>query len=162
MSVHYPYRIRSNEADHFLIWRPGEGDFPDQFMTDNGGRPWSLHDRTTLQKTCDREGWELNWEGEGSLDLTAVRRWVEGSDRDSPSAELLLEAWNFFDDLSYSTRTGTTLPSRGPTQDNAYEKLFAGDSPPANGVSESWTEEETAAVRELLRAGLDLWRTDGQ
>ncbi|MFJ2060515.1 hypothetical protein ACIOMM_31900 [Streptomyces sp. NPDC087908] len=73
------------------------------------------------------------------------------------TAGVLLEAWNFLEDLSLSLKTGPSLPSQGPIHDSAYEKIFGGEALEPTTGKEAWTDEETAAVRELLRAGLELW-----
>ncbi|SEQ34172.1 hypothetical protein SAMN04487983_1004199 [Streptomyces sp. yr375] len=148
MTDHYPYRITSRTADLLLIWRPGEGDAPDVVAVDERGRLLTFPGHEALREQCDRNRWELVPDGEGTLDLDAVQRWVECPHGDSASAGLLLEAWNFFEDLARSLPAGPPLPVQGPVHDSAYEKVFGG---------EDWTEDETTAVRELLRTGLDLW-----
>ncbi|NED11868.1 hypothetical protein [Streptomyces sp. SID9124] len=153
----YPYRIATRRGDLTLIWRPGEGDAPDELVTDGLGRPLAFHDLKTLREHCDRNGWELVREGEGTLDLDVVRRWAEHPEFGPAPAGPLLDAWNFFEDLSHSLKAGPPLPSQGPIHDSAYEKLFGGDAlEPAAGEG-AWTKEETAAVRDLLRTGLNLW-----
>ncbi|MFF2660304.1 hypothetical protein ACFVUH_23480 [Kitasatospora sp. NPDC058032] len=140
-----------------MIWRSGDGDEPDRLAVDELGRLLAFRERAPLQECCDRNGWELIREGEGDLDLLVVRRWAERPDLDSASAGLLLEAWNFFEDLARSVRADPSLPAQGPVHDSAYEKIFGGRALDPAGGDEAWTVEETAAVRELLRAGLDLW-----
>lgn len=149
MTDYYPYRITARRGDVTLIWQPGEDDAPDKLIVDDRGQLLAFHDLKALQEHCDRNGLELTWEGEGTLDLDAVRRWVEQPGQGAVSAGLLLEAWNFFEDLSRSVRVGSPLPSQGPVHDSAYEKIFGGDA--------LATDEETSAVSELLRAGLELW-----
>ncbi|MFG2631082.1 hypothetical protein [Streptomyces sp. NPDC048473] len=124
---------------------------------DNRGRLLAFHDPKTLQEQCNSNRWELIWGEEDALDLGAVRRWVEHPHHDSASAGLLLEAWNFFEDLSHSLKASPPLPTQGAIHDNAYEKIFGGNALAADGGEETWTDEETAAACELLRAGLDLW-----
>ncbi|MDX3310488.1 hypothetical protein P1S61_15580 [Streptomyces sp. ME08-AFT2] len=157
MSDCYPYRIVTTEGDVTLIWRAGEGDEPDVLAVDHLGRLLAFHDLGTLQEHCDRKGWELVREGAATLDLALVRRWVEHPDHEQVPAGRLLEAWNFFDDLSRSVDVGPPLPSRGPLQDGAYEKIFGGEALEPTAGDGAWTDEETAAVRELLRVGLKLW-----
>ncbi|MFJ9757759.1 hypothetical protein [Streptomyces sp. NPDC101149] len=157
MADYYPYRIVSSRGDLTLIWRPGEGDAPDELVVDDRGGLLVFHDLTTPQEHCDRNGWEFVRDGEATLDLRAVRRWVEHPDLDSVSAGLLLDAWNFFEDLSHSLRTGPPLPPQGSVHDNAYDKIFGGDALEPTAGEGAWTEEEAAAVRELLRVGLELW-----
>ncbi|MGW1545657.1 hypothetical protein [Streptomyces sp. NPDC002346] len=157
MADYYPYRIVTRRGDLTLIWRPGEGDAPDELVVDDRGQLLAFHDLKTLQEHCDRNRWELIWEGEGTLDLGAVGLWVEYPHHSTVSAGLLLDAWNFFEDLSHSLKIGPPLPPQGPIHNNAYEKIFGGGALTADGGEEAWTDEETAAVRELLRTGLDLW-----
>ncbi|MGW5234263.1 hypothetical protein ACWEQU_18700 [Streptomyces nodosus] len=157
MADYYPYRIATRRGDLTLIWRPGEDDAPDELVVDDLGRLLAFHDLKTLRKYCDRNDWELIWEGEATLDLAAIRRWVEHPDLGSVPAGLLLDAWNFFEDLSHSLKTGPPLFSEGSIHDSAYEKIFGGDALEPTAGAGAWTDEETAAVRELLRAGLDLW-----
>ncbi|PWJ08174.1 hypothetical protein DKG34_06630 [Streptomyces sp. NWU49] len=157
MADHYPYRIATRRGDLTLIWRPGEGDAPDELVVDDLGGILVFHDLGTLQEYCERNDRELVREDEAALDLVAVRRWVEHPAPGSVSAGLLLDAWNFFEDLSHSLKAGPGLPSQGPIHDSAYEKIFGGDAlEPAAGEG-AWTDGETAAVRAFLRAGLDLW-----
>ncbi|MGW2873168.1 hypothetical protein [Kitasatospora sp. NPDC001225] len=161
MGDHYPYRIATRSGDLTVIWRPGEGDAPDELLVDDLGGLLVFRDVGTLRDHCDRNGRELVWEGEGTLDLAAVRRWVEhpepGPDPGPVPAGLLLEAWNFFEDLAHSVTAGPPFPSQGPVHDSAYEKVFGGDTLEPAADEEALTDEETAAVRGLLRAGLDLW-----
>ncbi|MFE4518828.1 hypothetical protein ACFRMQ_32125 [Kitasatospora sp. NPDC056783] len=161
MADHFPYRIRTRDGDLTVIWRSGEGESdgdPDLVLTDEHGRLLAFAERAPLREYCDRHCPEIVWEGENTLDLHPVRRWVEPPHL-TPAGlpELLLEAWNFFEDLARALPDGPRLPAQGPVHDSAYEKLFGGEPlDPASG-EEAWTAEEGAAVRELLRAGLDLW-----
>lgn len=81
MSDYYPYRIATRGGDLTLIWRPGEGNVPDELAVDDRGRLLAFHDLKALQEHCDRNRWELIWEGEGTLDLVAVGRWIENPHR---------------------------------------------------------------------------------
>lgn len=154
MADHFPYRISTRTGDLTLIWRPGEDDAPDRLLVDALGRLLAFPDREMLREHCVRHGLDVVWEGEGDLDLAPVRGWVERRDLGAASPGLLLEAWNFFEDLSRSLPAGPPLPVQGPVHDSAYEKIFGGED---GADKEEWTDGETAAVRELLRAGLDLW-----
>ncbi|MFD8914799.1 hypothetical protein [Streptomyces sp. NPDC059575] len=113
MADYYPYQITTRRRDLTLIWRPGEGDAPDEFAVDELGSLLTFHDLDAVRKYCDRNDWELVRDGEAALDLGVVRRWVERPDPDSVSAGLLLDAWNFFDDLSRSLKAGPPLPPAG-------------------------------------------------
>jgi hypothetical protein len=153
----YPYQIANRRGEITLIWRPGESDAPDELAIDELGRLLTFPDLKTLQDHCDRNGWELVRDGGATLDLGVVHQWVENPDLDTASAEMLLDAWNFFEDLSHSLQGGPPLPSQGSTHESAYEKIFGGDALEPTAGEEAWTDEETAVVRELLRVGLGLW-----
>ncbi|MBV2156724.1 hypothetical protein [Kitasatospora sp. SUK 42] len=157
MADYYPYRIATRRGDLTLIWRPGEGDAPDELVVDDLGRLLAFQNPEALREHCGRNDRVLTWEGEATLDLATVRRWVEHPGLGSVSAELLLDAWNFFEDLSHSLKADPPLPAQGSIHDSAYEKLFGGGALEPTADNEAWTDGETAAVRELLRAGLDLW-----
>ncbi|MDX3636012.1 hypothetical protein PV728_38410 [Streptomyces europaeiscabiei] len=161
MADHYPYRIASGRADLILIWQPGKDDAPDALAVDDVGRLLAFPDLDRLQRHCEDNGWGLVREGEGTLDLDDVRGWVEHPHLHPPqgsvSAGLLLDAWNFFDDLSHTLKAESALTSQGPVHDNAYEKIFGGEALATDAGDGAWTVEETAAVRALLRAGLNLW-----
>ncbi|WP_327743226.1 hypothetical protein OHO28_06775 [Streptomyces europaeiscabiei] len=161
MADHYPYRIASGRADLILIWQPGKDDAPDALAVDDVGRLLAFPDLDRLQRHCEDNGWGLVSEGEGTLDLDDVRGWVEHPHLHPPqgsvSAGLLLDAWNFFDDLSHTLKAESALTSQGPVHDNAYEKIFGGEALVTDAGDGAWTVEETAAVRALLRAGLNLW-----
>ncbi|MFF3005739.1 hypothetical protein ACFVTF_23345 [Kitasatospora sp. NPDC057940] len=156
----YPYRIATRRGDLTVIWRPGEGDAPAELAVDDLGRLIAFHDLETLQEHCDRNGSELVREGEATLDLAVVRRRVEHPGLGSAPAGELLDAWNFFEDLAHSLKARPLLPRlppQGPIHDAAYEKIFGGEALDPTAGEGAWTDEEAAAVRELLRAGLDLW-----
>ncbi|WP_017237855.1 hypothetical protein [Streptomyces sp. SS] len=155
MPDHYAFRVATRRGDLHLIWRLGEGNDHDALAVDDGRRLLAFHEAEALQGHCEREGWDLVADAESVLDLEAVRESFEEAARD-PRARtvptgLLLEAWNFFEDLARSVDTTTVLPAQGAVHDAAYDRFFdAADG----GV---WSDEEAAAAWGLLRAGLDVW-----
>jgi hypothetical protein len=156
MTDRYPYRIVTATEDRTLIWLPGKSDGPNELVVDHLGRLLAFRDCKSLQDYCHRKGWELTSEDEATLDLGAVHGWVEQFDLRMVPAGLVLEAWNFLEDLSHSL-AGKALPAQGAIHDSAYEKIFGGEALELIAPEGAWTDEETAAVRELLRAGLHLW-----
>ncbi|MFF9145882.1 hypothetical protein ACF1BN_13585 [Streptomyces sp. NPDC014861] len=144
----YPYRIEARAGDLTLLWRPGEGDGLDEFAVDDRGRLLVFPDRASLRAYAAHATWTVLWEGEAELDLDAVRAWVERPGTASVPPGSLLNAWHFVEDLARSVGDGTLRSSRGTVIDSAWEKIYG---------EEPWTAEEAAAVRELLREGLDLW-----
>ncbi|MET9678580.1 hypothetical protein ABZY68_36680 [Streptomyces sp. NPDC006482] len=157
MTDRYPYRITSRRGDLTLIWQAGKGDALDTLAVDDRGRLLAFHDAGTLARHCADRGWDLDGETGpdevASLDLEPARRWAEGPyDGPAPTGPLL-EAWNFFEDLARSVSSDRPLPRQGEVHDGAYEKFFDADA----GGAGAWTDEEAAAARDLLRAGLGLW-----
>ncbi|MFD5101766.1 hypothetical protein [Streptomyces albidochromogenes] len=153
----YPYRIVSRRDDLTLIWRPGEDEAADELVVDGEGSILAFPHLEALRAFCERNDWELVPEGGATLDLRLVRRWVECPGQGAVPAGLLLDAWNFFEDLCHSLKATSLSSLQGRVHDSAYEKIFGGEAlEPAVGEG-AWTDEETAAVRALLRAGLGLW-----
>lgn len=157
MNDHYPYRLTVERRDLFLLWCGGEDDHPDQFIVDAQGKLIAFDDIPALRRWCETHRLALVPDTEGSLDLRLVRQWVKQPHLRIASAGLLLDAWNFFDDLSHSLTARSSLPAQGPVHDSAYEKLFAGDPLARHGGDGIWTDQETSAVKELLGAGMNLW-----
>ncbi|WP_329019304.1 hypothetical protein [Streptomyces sp. NBC_00690] len=157
MAEHYPYRIITKSGDLFVVWQPGAGDDPNELAVDEHGRLLVFEDLQSLEEQGERSRWTLISEEDDSLDLSLVREWVWQPRLRSASPGLLLDAWNFLEDLSHTLEDRSSLPAQGPVHDSAYEKFYEGDPLASDGSEEAWTEEETAAVNELLRAGLDLW-----
>ncbi|MFD3665028.1 hypothetical protein ACFWVF_31245 [Streptomyces sp. NPDC058659] len=160
MPDRHAYRVTSRRGDLLLIWQAGEGDDLDTLAVDDDdddrGRLLAFHDAESLGKHCAGRGWALavdvGRDEPASLDLGPVRSWAEGTHRGPAPSGLLLEAWNFFEDLARSVPAGRSpLPAQGAVHDAAYERIFD------EGGAEAWTDEEAAAARGLLSAGLDLW-----
>ncbi|MDV5143676.1 hypothetical protein R1T08_05110 [Streptomyces sp. SBC-4] len=164
MPDRHPYRVTSRRGDLVLIWQAGEGDDPDTLAVDDGdgrGRLLAFHDAESLGKHCAGRGWalavEVGQDEPASLDLGPVRSWAEGTYRGPAPSGPLLEAWNFFEDLARSVRAGSPLLRvQGAVHDAAYERIFD------EGGAEAWTDEEAAAARGFLTAGLALWEEEAR
>ncbi|SEL87391.1 hypothetical protein [Streptacidiphilus jiangxiensis] len=161
LSVAYPYRIQGRTGDRIVLWRPGTGDAPDTLALDGDARLLTFGSRTELDAHCAAHGLHLVPDGEAELDLEPVRAWVHAPVPDPALAGALLAAWNFFDDLARSLPPGLGpgLPAQGAVHDAAYEKFFHGSALDPAAGAHAWSPDERAAVRELLRAGLTLWRS---
>ncbi|MFF4172844.1 hypothetical protein [Streptomyces sp. NPDC001744] len=86
------------------------------------------------------------------MELVRVQRWLEDPVRRRVPPGVLLEAWNFFEDLARGIGEVHRLPRQGAAHDSAYEKLFGDEC-------SAWTPDERGAVRELITAGVELWNS---
>ncbi|MFB7950221.1 hypothetical protein ACFC6L_35545 [Kitasatospora phosalacinea] len=152
MPDHYPYRVLTPAGDPTLLWRPGENDEPDAFLTGPDGSLLRFPDPAAAEAHCLRHGLDFFWGAGNTLDLAAARHWTEAPHLQPPaSCRLLLDTWNFFTDLPGA------LPPEGPVHDGAYDKLFGGTALHPTSDPASWTPAETAAVRALFAAGFARW-----
>lgn len=152
---HYAYRVATRRGDLHVIWRLGEGDEHDTLAVDDRRRLLAFHDLETLREHCARNGRHFVPCEEPVIDLEDVRESIEEAahvpaTRTVPTG-LLLEAWNFFEDLARSVDTVAALPVQGAVHAAAYERIFGAPD------GEVWTDEEATAVWALLSSGLALW-----
>ncbi|MGM9331435.1 hypothetical protein [Streptomyces murinus] len=151
----YAYRVRGAGRSGVVLWVGGRGDELDRVVSvREGGRrrvPVFVTGRQA-RVFAGRRGWRLAASEVGTLELVRVERWLADPVRRRVPAGVVLEAWNFFEDLARGLGEGHRLPRQGAVHDGAYEKLFAGECG-------DWTPDERRAVRELLTAGVELWES---
>ncbi|MFG3043436.1 hypothetical protein ACGFZR_00680 [Streptomyces sp. NPDC048241] len=80
MADHHPYEIAAMGRSLTLIWRPGEGDAPDEFAVDDHGGLLTFHDLGALRTHCARNEWQLVEDGGATLDLDVVHQWADAPD----------------------------------------------------------------------------------
>ncbi|GAA1042508.1 hypothetical protein [Streptomyces murinus] len=151
----YAYRVRGAGRSGVVLWVGGRGDDLDRVVSvGEGGRrrvPVFVTGRQA-RVFAGRRGWRLAASEVGALELVRVERWLADPVRRRVPAGVVLEAWNFFEDLARGLGEGHRLLRQGAVHDGAYEKLFAGEC-------DEWTPDERCAVRELLTAGVELWES---
>lgn len=151
----YAYRVRGAGRSGVVLWIGGRGDEADRVLAlGEAGRrrvPVFVTGRQA-RVFAGRRGWRLAASETGTLELVRVERWLADSLRRRVPAGVVLEAWNFFEDLARGLGEGRRLPRQGAVHNGAYEKLFAGEC-------EDWAPDERCAVRELLTAGVELWES---
>ncbi|MGM9443640.1 hypothetical protein ACTAF0_25765 [Streptomyces murinus] len=151
----YAYRVRGAGRSGVVLWVGGRGDELDRVVSvGEGGRrrvPVFVTGRQA-RVFAGRRGWRLAASEVGTLELVRVERWLADPVRRRVPAGVVLEAWNFFEDLARGLGEGHRLPRPCAVHDGAYEKLFAGECG-------DWTPDERRAVRELLTAGVELWES---
>ncbi|MFZ4236114.1 hypothetical protein ACOZGD_13140 [Streptomyces murinus] len=151
----YAYRVRGAGRSGVVLWIGGRGDEADRVLAlGEAGRhrvPVFVTGRQA-RMFARRRGWRLAASEVGTLELARVERWLADPVRRRVPAGVVLETWNFFEDLARGLGEGRRLPRQGAVHNGAYEKLFAGEC-------EDWTPDERCAVRELLTAGVELWES---
>ncbi|MFJ4802346.1 hypothetical protein [Streptomyces murinus] len=151
----YAYRVRGAGRSGVVLWIGGRGDEADRVLAlGEAGRrrvPVFVTGRQA-RMFAGRRGWRLAASETGTLELVRVERWLADPLRRRVPAGVVLETWNFFEDLARGLGEGRRLPRQGAVHNGAYEKLFAGEC-------EDWAPDERCAVRELLTTGVELWES---
>ncbi|MEV6833986.1 hypothetical protein AB0N17_05620 [Streptomyces sp. NPDC051133] len=152
----YAYRVRGLGRVGVVLWLGGRGDAPDQVVAspEAAGRrrvPLFVTVRQARAYAA-RRGRRLATSGADTLELARVERRLADPGRRQVPPGLVLEAWNFFEDLARGLDAADRLPRQTALHDSAYEKLFSGECT-------AWTPDEERAVLGLLRAGADLWNS---
>jgi hypothetical protein len=153
----YGYRVRGRERSAVVLWIGGRGDEPDRVLTvPEAGRRYVPVFVTVRQARlyARRRGQEPAGTEVNTLDLGRVQHWLADPERRRAPLGAVLEAWNFFEDLTRGLDAVDRLPRQGALHDSAYEKLFG-----AAGEGAAWTPDEQRAVLELIRAGVQLWNS---
>jgi hypothetical protein len=153
----YGYRVRGRERSAVVLWIGGRGDEPDRVLTvPEAGRRYVPVFVTVRQARlyARRRGQEPAGTEVNTLDLGRVQHWLADPERRRAPLGAVLEAWNFFEDLTRGLDAVDRLPRQGALHNSAYEKLFG-----AACEGAAWTPDEQRAVLELIRAGVQLWNS---
>ncbi|MEU7021866.1 hypothetical protein ABZ990_14565 [Streptomyces sp. NPDC046203] len=154
----YAYRIRGRGRGGVVLSIGGVGDTPDRVLAlPDGDRRRMPVFATAMQarRYAERRGRPLAYPEADTLELVRVQHWLADPVRRRVPAGAVLEAWNFFEDLTLGLAPdplAADRPWRSAVHDSAYEKLFGGEC-------DIWTPEEQGAVRELLTDGVELWNS---
>ncbi|MFD9338958.1 hypothetical protein ACFWBF_31900 [Streptomyces sp. NPDC060028] len=151
----YAYRVRGRGRSAVVLWIGGRGDEPDQVFTVPEADRRQVPVFVTVRQArvyVRRRGRELAISEANTLELSRVQHWLEDPVRRKIPPGAVLEAWNFFEDLARGLDAVHQLPQQGTVQNSAYEKLFEGECA-------TWTPDEQRSVRELIRAGVELWNS---
>ena len=146
----YTYRVRGRGRSAVVLWIGGRGDDPDQVFAVPGAGRRQLPVFVTVRQArmyVRRRGQELAAAEGDTLELCRVQHWLEDPVRRKVPPGAVLEAWNFFEDLTRGLDAVHHLPQQGTVQNSAYEKLFEGECA-------TWTPDEQCAVLELVGAGV--------
>lgn len=150
--------FRLDGRDAYLIWFNGE---PDGVIVDVDRKVPCFSSNEDLSSY----GFSLNLSvktDEPILhDLDFVASWLKTENNLTVDCNVFLAAWNLFDDVSRSV--GGSFGSNRKLTAKIYEKLFWGNNLPAvtpegEHYEPTWTKRELEIMREVLGAGLSLFR----
>ncbi|MET8976186.1 hypothetical protein ABZX85_11265 [Streptomyces sp. NPDC004539] len=180
----YTYRIRGVGRSGVVLWAGGRDDGPDRVVAAADVVPVFGTVRRA-RVFAGRRGWRLAASETATLELDRLRRWLDEPVRRRVPEGVVLDAWNFFEDLSRGLgkpqghapheprHEPPHEPRRGPLREPPHEprhqpQLLPRQGPLHNSAYDKlfdatprtpWTPEEHDAVRQLLSAGLELWNT---
>lgn len=154
----YPYELRCRCSCLFLLWEDRESG-GDRFVTDRSlEKIIGLASLEDLKQFATNNGLDVSWEEAGIMDLnrlsTELRACLPGEKWSVERCRVLLEGWNFFEDLfrtlSLDTRDFSTEAAAA-----VYEKIFCGNnlpflSPNGENFDSVLDESEVSVLQSLL------------
>jgi len=160
--THYKLLCRVSGADVFLVWYTNDRDgvvvTPDERVLCFGSEGALVEHAQKLHVTLSEHRPVVH-------DLDAVDAWAQAPTADPLDCRKLLLAWNFFGDVARSTPSHAKAFEQAEAHlDALYDKLFLGTKPtslPAesNASSAVWSGAEIERLSEVMRRGLELFRT---
>lgn len=156
--TYYSYRFRLDYKKNYVIWFTND---KDGILTNSENKILCFDDSTALTDFAQKQNIAVEIDkNQKQLDLDLFRSWLESDDA-RVNCELLLDIWNFFDDVSKSINK--EFDSDREFTKNIYDKLFWGSNlpvvTPENEFYEPvWCAEELRIIRETLSAGFRLFQ----
>lgn len=150
--------FRLDSHDSYLIWF---GDEDDGVITDANGKVPCFLRTEDLLRYASSLNLPIKTEEPILHDFDFIVSWLEAKNTEAVDCNILLAAWNLFDDVSRSV--GGNFDADRKLTAKIYEKLFWGNNIPAvTPVGKSyepiWTKRELKIMREVLGVGLSLFR----
>lgn len=160
----YPYRCLYKGTEKLLIWKSlFEGD--DSFLLDNGNNLVISTSKDALRKKVGNIYHQINWPEEGFIDFDkfwiALRNLRPNKASSNKTCNVLLEGWNFIEDLGKSLGHYKTLEILKTAMLNkCYDKLFYGNNLPSitpenKSYNPLWSKEEIQSIRNAFKI---IWR----
>jgi hypothetical protein len=156
---HYACRVRLDGDAVFVVWSSAERD---GFLRDPGGRLVVAHTPTALAGAAHALGAMLEDAGPAEYDFDRILAWCAAPTAGGVDCPAFLNAWNFLDDLA-GLHAGADTPHTRLSRAAAvcYDRLFRGNNlpavtPPGERFEPSWGENDLAAIRGVMLAGLEL------
>lgn len=163
--VYYPYSATIDESRYILIWYTDSAK-GDVFLKANG-KPVVGLNKSGIEKQLRNKKLRIEWSQAADVDIDALPAVIKKISRTHSSNKkqnnLLLNAWNFFEDL---TRTfgieKMFLSFRNPLLNKVYDKIFWGSNleavTPANkSYTPIWDDEEIKALQLFLTRAKEVF-----
>lgn len=166
----YPYRVRFDNDDRLLLWMTNGQTGKDQFKVGKDGRLFVARDRRDAMHRLGTNVDLVKWKEAASLDIdefwTKANTLRPGRKSSTLTCKVLLEGWNFFDDvLSTLSKNDLLEASKAPNLKKVYDKLFHGNN--LQSINQSprsyhpeWKAREIAAFREAMHQAWDAVRDE--
>ena len=157
-NAYYNLWFRLDARDAYLIWFTGE---PDGVLVDANGKAICFLSNEDLLRYASSLNLSVRTEESKLHDLDFVASWLAAKEDETVNCKIFLATWNLFDDISRSV-SGNFDANRKKTN-KIYEKLFWGNNipvvtPEGKSYTPLWTKRELKTIREVLGAGLSLFR----
>lgn len=164
----YPYAYIYKSKKRILIWQTGGND---TFRLDSEKRLISAPTIEALKDSLGEDAHNVEWSEEAELNFdkfwTSLRNMRPARSSSERTCDLLLNGWNFIEDLGRTFGFDTELEElRTPILNNAYQKLFYGNNLPSITPEDRsyyplWTDEEMLALRKAFKKVWNFFQTKG-
>jgi hypothetical protein len=161
--VIYPYRVFFDHEERVLLWVTTNGS--DRFKALDDGSLFVARSRSDVEQRLGKEAALVRWDEEASLDMDEFWTKVNGLRVARSSSVLtckvILEGWNFFDDvLGTLSKPELLKSSKSPALKKIYDKLFFGNNlkavtPPGQSYNPRWTAEEISSFKRAMQS---IWK----
>lgn len=160
----YPYEYTYKGIETILIWQSSSIG-PDCFMVNEKNRPIHAHSIPELQKLLGSASSNVFWSEKAVINFdkfwSVIRNLRSGRASSKSTCNLLLDGWNFLEDMGRTFGHDKELELlKDPLINQCYEKIFFGNNlpsvtPKGRSYAPVWLSDEIKALREGLRY---LWK----
>lgn len=166
----YPYAFIFKNVRTVLIWQTSKA-FPDSFKLDPKGSLISAETEQELKRKLGVECEKVKWADGSEIDFNKL--WVSlrnlrvGRASSEGTCKLLLDGWNFLEDLGQTFELNQELEGlRAPFLNKIYDKLLSGSNlpsltPEGRSYSPLWLQDEIYSLRNEFRKVWKLFRELG-
>jgi hypothetical protein len=153
---YYIYWYQFDYKKAYLIWF--STDDKDGFLVDENGFIPSFENIENLRNYAHSKQIVVNTEDPNFFNLDVIQDWVNKNLNKIEDYNAILNVWNLFDDISFSTNGNFDKIGHY----NIYERIFWGCNIPAmtpegESFTPTWTKKELKIIRETLKLGFQMF-----